>query len=191
MSIFMPASSFAVWLLVMSGKHAAPFDQHDLTPQFNINTDFLDPEEWVEWCRAMVFRQLAFEYRQIFQFNENEEYTHSMLRSHPRVGSLLNALDSYPEIYPKRPFRDRYIQFEGYPAPQGGQFTPEQTSLLWSEFEKYSQPMYSLQTNDKKLLQRLAHYQGQLIHRHLVVPYVARVELELTPYLILHGEVFG
>ncbi|WP_432810850.1 hypothetical protein [Pantanalinema sp. GBBB05] len=187
----MPASSFAVWLLVMSGKHAAPFDQHAPTPQFNINTDFLDPEDWVEWCRAMVFTQLAFEYMQLFRYNENEEYTNSMLRSNPKVGSLLNVLDSYPESYPRRPFGHRYLQWEGYPAPNGEPFTPQQTRLLWGEFDKYKQCVFSPKVEDKKLWQRLVHYQGQLIHRHLVVPYITRVELELTPYLILHGEVFN
>ncbi|MBL1176665.1 hypothetical protein [Pantanalinema sp. GBBB05] len=191
----LPAIDFAMWLLVKSGRHVPPFDQHDPTPQIDIDSDLLDPENWTEWCRKIIFIETLMSFKSVFYpyHVSNMELIAKSAQNDAKVDLFIRILDSYPEHYPHQPFDietiDDWTNFDSLNLPDGYYHLNQHLGALWSRFE--SEHRVLMQNRDGERAWKIHHwYSSQLVYCHRVVPYVTRVKLELTPYVFMHGEVY-
>ncbi|MBL1176664.1 hypothetical protein [Pantanalinema sp. GBBB05] len=193
--ILLPTIDFAVWLLIQSGQYVPPFDQHDPTPQIDLNTDLLAPENWTEWCRRIIFIETLVNFNNVFgpYHISDTELIAKSAQHDPKIDLIIRVLDSYPEQYPHQPFdRETIVQWADFNTlnlPESYESIYLDLASLMPRFRSNQQAF--MQTKHREKARSIQYqYYNQTAHYRRAVPYVAKVELELTPYVFLHGEVF-
>ncbi|MBL1176663.1 hypothetical protein [Pantanalinema sp. GBBB05] len=182
--------NFAVWLLIKSGTHAGPFNRHDLPSE--VIVEFLDADTWIHWCRNLAFKQLIYEYYSYLPASVKDADLQRVLSYDPGIELLIQALQSFPDEYPKHPYDWNTLCYwddiEGFDLfPNSNSYISDRLSGLWELFKVDYQS--SRITNRDRFDQFMKLIKKQK-HHYFLVRYQTQRTLELTPNVSIFGECY-